>query len=610
MPSTSERFVSNPVNLDISRSKFDLNHKVTMTFDPGRLVPILAYSDVLPGDTFSLNCSFVCRSTTPLSPTMDDSYIQVEFYFIPHKLVLSRAYMSPQLDDSNRSFDAVIGAQDSLLNMPLPDPDANLPELPWDGGTGSSGLSAYKKSVAHYLGYPYIFGNDVTDLPDVHLNPLPMLAFYAVWNENYRDPNVWTPVVFSITSGGVITFATNPKAEITSTTNIYANGLPHVAREHGYFGSCLPWPQRNGTTVSLPLGENAKLIAGADYNLTDADGNGSYFRVGASSLPSGQPSTHYSLAFENDANGKMGDVEYIQSSNTAWSKGVDMLNLYADLQNATAASINVLRYAIQLQRLYEAWARGGNRIQDLTQIFGVTPHDMGDDRPMYLGGKRIPLNVTQVPNTAGTTYSTASQQSIGSTGAFSNTSDVDHYFTKSFDTWGTIIGVCLVRHHDSLPNMLPKMLTRRNKLDFYWPQFANLGEQPVYLKEISAGTSTVGFQSSGDENLVFGYQEAYAEYRYIPDRNVGEVNSEFGTVKYWTYGTNFDNLLTAAGQSGMTGIGLSMWLDAAYQQPEFDQTLQVSGATAGFTFLAQFYFDITAIRPMPLYSIPGLMDHH
>lgn len=619
MPGTNERFVSNPVSLDISRSKFNLNHKVTMTFDPGLLVPILAYSDVLPGDTFKLDLSFVCRSTTPIAPTMDDAYIQVEFYFVPHKLVLSRAYMSPQLDDSNRSFEAMIGAQDSLLNMPLPDDDINLPSVNWDA-SDSSIIGLYKKSIGHYLGYPLIaVGYDASDLPqDLEFRPnaLPLLAYYAVWNENYREPNLWSPVVFSVTAGGVVTFASNEKAGIDSSSgNIYKDTLAHVCREHGYFGSALPWPQRNGSTVTIPLGTLAPVVTGDDQDFTGMSGatpmhwaDTTYAQsvtghVIGSSTGSNQPTV-----------AKMLNDTITGSAND----GILPSNLWANLEDAAAASVNVFRYAIQLQRLYEAWARGGNRIQDMTQIFGVTPHDMGDDRPEYLGGKRIPLNITQVNNTAGTTYSTSTQQSIGSTGAFSNTSDSDHYFTKSFDTWGTLLGVCLVRHHDSIPNGYSKMLQRRNRLDFYWPQFANLGEQPVYLRELalSSGAANSGANYLVTNNIlysrIFGYQEAYAEYRYLPDRTVGEVNSEFGSIKYWTYGIDFDSLIQTYGidLDLSNDINLSFFLDASYQKLEFDQTLQVSSDTAGFTFLAQFYFDITAIRPMPLYSIPGLMDHH
>lgn len=617
MPSLKERFVGNPVNLDISRSKIKgLSHKNTLTFQPGKLVPILAYSDILPGDTWSLNCSFVCRSTTPLAPVMDDAYIQVEFYFVPSKLVLSRAYMSPQLDDSNRSFEAMIGAQDSLLNMPLPDPTIKLPSLFSSGDTWASIGGNYKVSLAHYLGIPFhqqavIYSNDPGNAEgnqiNVPVNPISMLSFYALWNENYREPNIWSPVVFSVDDHGYIVFSGDSHSGVDEADggNIFYNTLPDVCREHGYFGSALPWPQRNSETVKLPLGDMAPVITGVEHVWFD-DGNiaeplkmraidGTFIESNLEVRNAGTPPTYSYLA------GTAAEGGAVVNSNPVPT------NLWTDLSTATAASVNALRFAIQLQRLYEAWARGGNRIQDFTQIFGVTPHDMGDDRPEYLGGKRIPLSQTQVNATAGTSYSTTAQASLGSTGAFSNTADSDHYFSKSFDTWGCIIGVCLVRHHDSFANMMPKMLRRMNRLDYYWPQFANLGEQPVYKTELSFGSKTNGPTNKDNMESVFGYQEAYADYRYIPDSVHGEVNPEFGTIGYWTYANSLSDLV---GEGGWQSLTLGSYLDASNESRTFDRTLQVSSATAGFTFLAQFYFDITAVRPMPLYSIPGLMDHH
>lgn len=562
-------FQANPVRLDMSRSRFDLSHGWKGTFNTGKLIPCFAYSDVLPGDTFKLSASCVIRSTTPVAPVMDNAFADVYFFFVPHKLTLARETMSPSVNDSNRSWAAFIGAQDSLLNMPLPS-DIELPSISFGQNNGTDEFPFASGSLADYLGCPDFLGDFGAGLWTRRMNCLEPLAYYKVWNDYFRDPSTMSPMTFQISSVSTRFPGTHPVVGLNGGPYNFSNvqgigytvNIMPVCRFHGYFGSALPWPQRNSTQVELPLGSTAPLATvNAEYEI-DAAGLTTPLADGTFSFNSTNVLT------------------------------ADHTNLVVDLSQATAASVNAMRLAVQTQRWYEALARGGNRLDELTaSMFGVTPSDASTGRPEYLGGKRIMINMQQVANTAGTNVSTQTQQSIGSTGAYSLTTDDDSYFTKSFDTWGTIIGVVCVRTSETFHQGLNRRHSRFGRFDFYWPQFANLGEQAIKNKEIY-------MDGSADDDDPFGYQEAWAEYRFFPDVVTGLARPGANQA-YWTYANNFTSR-----------PNLKDYLDASSQVDNVDRTLQVPSSTAGFQWLADFHFDITAVRPMPTYSIPGLVDHH
>lgn len=583
MARQSEYMQRNPVRLDISRSRFHMAPRWTGAFDAYKLVPIFTYTDILPGDTFKLSTSFVVRMSTPVAPVMDDLFLDVAFYFVPHELILSRSYMSPSTNDSNHSWKAFIGAQDSLLNMPVPDSDVELPHALIYGNNYAEG------GIVDCMGIPQFSGN-------YYINALAPLAFMAVWNENYRDPNVQNPGVFSITSNQVgWTWAA---AGLTNGSYLFSSAtLPNVCRLHGYFGSALPWPQRNSETITMPLGISAPVI---DGGVMHDMGNGTNGIFSPSLEQSGAVPVIYGGRMVNETDGSWNLAARKISVDGETIDDVyrfTKTSLVADLANASAVSINTFRLAVQEQRWYEALARGGNRIDELTAaLFGVMPKDAGGNQPEYLGGKRIPLNVTQV-NVTANSEAGSQNNGVGNTGAFSLTSDVDYYFTKSFDRWGSIIGVACVRYRDSFGRSLNRMFTRHERFDFYFPQFANLGEQPVYRHEadVMSGNSSNGYLESD----VFGYQEAWADYRYIPDVVTGLVRPG-KSLQHWTYANGAVGTLAQF----LTGQG------SAPAVSNIDRSLVVGSSTAGFQFLGQFQFDITAVRPMPLYSIPGLVDHH
>lgn len=562
----NETFFGNPVSLGISRSKFHFCPVNTGTFVTGKLVPFYMNSLILPGTTVKCDLRTLIRGSTPIAVPADNAYIDTFFFFVPHKLVLSRQSMSPDVNDTNNSWAAFVGAQDSLLNMPVPD-ERKLPGMVIGGDTPFVG------GFWDWTGQTMSnVGNDLT----IRVNPLTFMAYCKVWNDYFRDPNgSMNPVAFDISGGN-----TYPSGGPTGWAG--SNGL-HVrqydllptCRFHGYFGSALPWPQRNSQTVMIPLGDRAPLVAGSIYDMVQD--------------PSYTPG---SILLSGKGSGGVNDSGNIYG-NSGSSTDIKT-SLYADLSQAAATSVNTFRRLVQEQRWFEALARSGNNtLSELTAgMFNVTPSDAVSNRAELLGSKRIPLNIIQVNNTAGNNVSSSTQSSLGSTGSFSLTNDDSFMFSKSFDTWGTLLGVAVVRVDDTFSQGLERSYTKFFRFDYYWPQFANLGEQPILNREMM-----VAFNASSD-NAVFGYQEAWSEYRHAFNHVCGLVRPG-QSLGYWTYANNFKSVPTLGG-----------FLDASKQVSNVDQTLQVTSTASGFQWIGQFATDLTVVQPLPTYSIPGLVDHH
>lgn len=552
-------FSQNPINIKTSRSKFRMSPCHSTTFNAGELVPVLNYELIQPGDTFKVKSKILIRSTTPLCPVMDDAYLDVYFFFVPHKILLNRENMSNQVGAAAaaRSFKAWIGAQDSLINVPYPEHTA-IPTVV------SSKVQRTVGSLLDHLGYP--LGSQYEG--SLYTTPWSVLSYFSIYNHYFRDPNTMNPITFTIStsSGSPTGFFISPQIN----GNVSWDKCQYACRRHGYFGSALPWPQRNSEAVQLPLGTIAeiKLMNDGPMPVNYAGGNYTVSAAAKSAvLPGG---------FSNPLHGAI-----------SGSSGA----MVADLSSATAATVNQLRTAFALQRYYEKLARGGNSLQDMTKaLFGVTPHDFNDDTPEFLGGKSIRIQNHLVANTAGTTYSTEEQQSIGSTGAFSLTNDSDYYFTKSFDTWGTLMCICVVRPRESFSQGLDRQATKFNAIDLYDPTKAHLGEMPLYKKEMYA-------DGSSHDDEIFGYQEYGAEYRMMPDKTTGLLRNG-QSLSYWTYVNNFKEHPTLAG-----------YLRGNSLKDNIDNTLQVPCDESGLQYMMQIDFEIEAVRAMPTYSIPGLIDH-
>ncbi len=535
-------FAVNPTNLDIKRSTFDRSSGHSTTFNAGELVPIYV-DEVLPGDTFKMGTSYVARMNTPIHPTMGNAYIDTYFFFVPSRLVWKH------WNEFNGENTTTAWEQTTEYQIP----QLKSPKGGWNKGT-----------IADYFGIPINV--------DLEINALPIKAYTRIWNDWFRDQNVQDPAYLDIddttiegSNGG------------TYQTDAQKGGkcLP-VNKYHDYFTSCLPEPQK-GPSVLLPLGNSAPII-----------GNSPIKFIGA-----GEPNTDIRLInTASNIQPQTGNALWLFNSGTeALSANRELKykdGLSVDLTNATAATINELRQAFQLQRLYERDARGGTRyIEIIKSHFGVTSPDQRQQRPEYLGGSHKMIDVMQVLQTS----STDETSPQGNTAAFSYTKQVDNQWIKSFTEHGYIIGLACVRTEHVYQQGLERMWSRKRRFDFYWPALANIGEQAVLNKEIYA-------QGNAKDNEVFGYQEAWAEYRYKPSRVSGALRSTYEkTLDVWHYADKYDSLPMLN----------DTWMRE--NKNNIDRTLAVQSSVED-QFVADFYFEVESTRPLPMYSIPGMLDHN
>lgn len=538
---SSARFSRSAVK-DISRSLFDRSNTLVTSFSAGKLVPIYV-DEVLPGDTVTMDLSFVCRMATPLYPVMDNAWIDVHWFFVPNRLVW----------DHWKNF---CGESDD----------------PWDSDVSYSIPVDYycpmQFNLPGYFGLPVNFSNNTTWCA---ANALPRRGYQLIWNEWYRDQNLQDPILIDKGDTGRGT-----KGLPQEPTSDQHKILP-VNKYHDYFTSCLPGPQK-GSSVMLPF----------DF---------------ASTVPVNTGTTHTTNGIGlSSSQGIAGAPVFVGTdSKTLWSHATNNGylptykvvpdNLWADLSSISVGTINQLRQAFAIQRLLETDARGGSRYRELVKAhFGV---DIGDSRvqvPEYLGGCHVPINIMQVVQQSSTS---GEPSPLGETGAMSKTVHQGSMFTKSFVEHGYLFGLVSVRTQHSYMQGIPRMFNRRSRYDFYWPELANIGEQAVLAKEIYAVV---------DDDAVFGYQEAWADYRYKPNQITGHMgfmhslNTE-DSLSPWHYADFYKS---------------RPYLSAEWMQ-ETDEnvarTLAVSSTSEFDQFIFNGYFKARWARPMPLYSIPGLAGH-
>lgn len=524
MKSSNQHLFSQIPRADIQRSSFNRSHGYKTTLDSGYLVPFFV-DEVLPGDTFNLKATLFGRLATPVVPFMDNMYLETFFFFVPNRLVW----------DNWQKFNGEQKNPDDSTDFLIPTLEAGTHEV---------------GSIADYFGIP-------TGVQLDKINALPFRAYNLIYNEWFRDENLQDSLDVPIGDG-------------PDPINTYK--LVRRGKRHDYFTSCLPWPQK-GPGVELPLGATATLngtlsVPGTTANLLSSN-NGINLSHNAAGWYWNNP----------DSGGTVPKVTIPTSTIDMKTSGVTV-----DLSSATAITINSLRQAFQLQRLYERDARGGTRYTEILRAhFGVISPDARLQRPEYLGGSSTRININPVEQNSAT--DTTSPQ--GNLAAYGVLGDRVNGFTKSFVEHGYIIGLVNVRADLTYQQGLNRMWSRQTRFDFYWPALAHLGEQAVLNKEIYA-------QGNATDDEVFGYQERWAEYRYFPSQITGKFRSTYAqSLDVWHLAQEFGELPKLNAEFIVDNPPVARVL-AVQNEPQI---------------LLDCYFSLNCVRPMPIYSVPGLVDH-
>ena len=542
-------FAQNP-QVGVSRSRFQRNNDNKTTFNTGDLIPIYL-DEVLPGDTHEIDMACVMRMATPIFPVMDNAFCDFYFFFVPNRLlwVHWKEFMG-----ENKETAWTPKTEYSI-------PQVTAPAEGWEEGT-----------LADYLGLP-------TKVKGISVSALPGRAYGLIYNEWFRNQNVTQPTLVEVTDA--TTTGKNDGSKTNDSAITLAKPLK-AAKVFDYYTGALPEPQK-GEPISIPLTGSAPL---GMYNGT-----------------TGKVTTNSTLmkAIASDAglldtgsvfNATDWDVGSGPTANKGLAVGRNVLGTYAgvalgaDLSKVNATTINQLRQAFQIQKLLEKDARGGTRYREvLREHFGVISPDSRIQIPEYLGGYRLPINVSQVIQTS----STDNTSPLGNTAALSVTTMNKPMFTKSFTEHGFIMGLAVVRTDQTYQQGIERMWSRTGRYDYYWPVLANIGEQAILNKEIYA-------QGNATDNEAFGYQEAWADYRYKPSKVTGLFRSNAKqSLDAWHYAQDYDALPTLS----------TDWMEQG--EAEMKRTLAVQSQP---DFIADFYFMNKTTRCMPVYSIPGLIDHH
>lgn len=562
-------FETNQITLDHSRSGFDESRDVLTTWDNGDLIPLGVPLEVLAGDTWDMKLNAVVRMTTPIFPVMGNCYLDVFRFFVPGRLLWDHW---EEFHGANNT-----SAWEPQVEYTLPLIDA--PSGGWTEGT-----------IADYMGIPTKIGN-------ISVQALPFRAYCQIWNDWFRDTTRKDPTMIhkdETTRTGVNTG--------TYTTDAELGGLPlKVARYHDLFSTTLRRPQR-GPNVFIPLGGTTGTAPVITSNI-DKYNNTVAMKFRSTVSTQLNDSSSYSLRTSHGANDESGEQKLSRATSTATYSGainVAPSNLFAKLDSTTnlySSTINELREAFAIQRYYEAMARaGGGRFTEIIYaMYGVKSPDARLQRAEYIKAIRKPINIQAVLQTS----STDSVSPQGNVAANSMTVIMNEDLgTYSRTEPGYILFLARTRVDHSYQQGLPQIFNRRTKFDMYWPQLANIGETAVTNKRIYAQGSTV-VDSDGNvvDDQVFGYQEAWAEYRYQESTVHGLFRSNAtGSLDTWHYADYYTSL----------PIGVSdSWIDEP--KANVQRTLAVQ---TGPQFIGDFYFDMKAFRPMPTESIPGLIDHH
>lgn len=510
------KFVA-PRVVGLPRSKFDLSHSVKNTWNVGELM-VIEVIDIIPGDTLDLDVNMVARSITPVSPTMDNAFMDIFAFWVPNRLTYFPALGAT---DTKKTWEKINGEN---------------PDGFWAANTETV---AYTYTFTDPV-KPHSIVSDVgvpINAIDFDINPAVLNAYILIWNRFFRDENLMNP------------YAVNAEA----TFDTLVGGRFPVCKFHDLFTSCLPAPQKGGS-VSIPLGDSAPIFVDANLGTVNAGTN---------------------LATVMTAT--MGNKTQLKAGTTSSPA-------YTDLSEATAANINALRLAFQTQKVLERDARSGTRYQEMLQShFNQYISSEVIQEPEYLGGKRIPLSIYQVSQTSASSESS----DLGYNGAFGYTSDSTGRIVRSFKEHGLVIICGCARTNKSYFQGMPKYLTKKQRFDYYMPEFANIGEVAVPKSELVIGAEGT-----------FGYQEAWYEYRQMQ-------NSIRGFMSPLANDTILNSYTYAQQLSGNPTLNADFIKES---RSSFDKTC-ISTASP-YQFYGDFYLDLKMTRPLPVYSIPGLIDHY
>lgn len=547
---------------DIPRSVFNRAHSYKTTFDAGYLVPFYL-DEVLPGDTFNCSATLFARLSTLVAPVMDNAYLDVFFFYVPNRLIWRhwKEFNGENLFEGVQSHEYLV------------------PQVTF--------TKAQSGTLLDYFGFPTNVNSQLS------VSALPFRAYWKIWNDWFRDENLQPSVNLTtgryVTYGGVHESSDSIEKDMLGDDRTVdlsgVDGLLFRGKRHDYFTSALPWPQK-GPGVEINLGASAN-ITGSIPVAKDVIQSSVASLSGRDHV--GLSSNRFSFANSDSDDGSFG-LSVPRSGNYTIlneSFNLPVTGIKADLSNASAITINSLRQAFQLQKFYERDARGGTRYTEIIRShFGVVSPDARLQRSEYLGGSSNPINV----NTVVQSSSSTSDSPQGSLSAFGVVGTKGTGFTKSFTEHGIVVGLVNVRTDLSYQQGINRMWSRKTRVEYYWPAFAHLGEQAILNKEIYA-------DGSSHDDEVFGYQERYAEYRYHPSMITGKLRStDPQSLDVWHFAQKFQNLPALSDEF-------------VSDHASFDGVKRATAVQTEPQFILDSFINLRCARPMPVYSVPGLVDH-
>ena len=543
MDRNTENYFGTTPSKSMPRSAFKMSHSLVTTVNTGDIVPIY-WKECLPGDSCKMNVSELIRMTTPINPVLDNAYADTYFFKVPMRLVDEHweEFMGENKDD------AWTQAQEFIV------PQVTAPEGGW-----------IKGSLASYFGV-----RTYTD--GISWDAKWLRAYALIYNEWFRNQNVSEPA--EIYKGQATTEGSNGEDYVT---DLIKGGMPAKAVKFAdYFTRALPEPQK-GPDVFIPLGEKAPIA----YN----EGANRPFTFGTTADPD-QATGNLFIGSSTSAGGTANvSAQTYEAAQSGWNIYPNPDAIFADLSNETAATINTLRQAFAIQRLYELDSNGTRYIEIIQNHFKVRVPDARLQRPEYVGGKRVNINMMDVIQTSGTTETSP----LGHEAGESKTIDNSQFIETAFSEHSMLIGLMVIRTDHTYQQGIERAFNRKSRLSYYWPELANLGEQEILNKEIFA-------QGTSEDDEVFGYQEAWAEYRYERNIVTGEINSDYPlALDSYTYADDYDELPKLTHE----------WM--VETRTNVDRTLAIQNQDQ---FKVSMYFESTWYRPLPIYSIPSLTGWH